>query len=319
MANQHLTHGERYQIQALRAEGFGPTAIGKRIQRCKSVISRELNRNQSEQGYRAAFAQQAYQQRLQAKGVERQPWRLVWNEWAVPLLTEGWSPAQISGVFASSECPVSHEWIYQRILQDKQAGGTIYKYLRCQKQRKKRYGKPDRRGQIKNRISISERPAEVETREEEGHWEGDLVMGTAHQGALVTLVERKTGLLKTLAVPNKEAKTVTAAIIKMLKPLQDSVKSITFDNGKEFAGHEEIAKALQAKCYFADPYSSWQRGSNENTNGLIRQYYPKKKSDFSKVSRKEIANLEKRLNNRPRKRLGFRTPAQVFNEGKSLN
>jgi IS30 family transposase len=144
-------------------------------------------------------------------------------------------------------------------------------------------------------------------------------MGTAHQGALVTLVERKVGFMKTLAVPNKEASGVTKAIIKMLKPLQDQVRSITFDNGKEFAGHEEIAKALRVNCYYADPYSSWQRGSNENTKGLIRQYYPKKKSDFRKVSRQEIANLEKRLNNRPRKRLGFRTPAQVFNNGKSLN
>ncbi|WP_288843491.1 IS30 family transposase [uncultured Deefgea sp.] len=319
MDYQHLTQNQRYQIQILFAEDFGPTAIGKRIGRHKSTISRELNRNSDEQGYRAAKAQNRYYLRLQAKGVERQPWRLVWNEWAVPLITEGWSPAQISGVFANSEYPVSHEWLYQRILADKRAGGTLYKHLRCQKLRKKRYGKPDRRGLLKNRVSISERPAEVETREEEGHWEADLVMGSAHQGALVTLVERKTGFMKTLAVPNKEAKGVTKAVIRMLKPLGDKVKSITFDNGKEFAGHEEIAKALNAKCYFADPYSSWQRGSNENTNGLIRQYYPKKNSNFSKVTRKEIVNLEKRLNNRPRKRLGFRSPAQVFNEGQSLN
>lgn len=319
MKYRHLTQNERYQIQVLFAEGFGPTAIGERIQRHKSTISRELNRNPSQQGYRAAAAQNNYRLHLQAKGVARQPWRLVWNEWAVPLLTEGWSPEQISGVFANSECPVSHEWIYQRILQDQQAGGRLYKCLRCQKRRKKRYGKPDRRGSIRNRVSISERPAEVETREEVGHWEGDLVMGTGHQGALVTLVERQTGLLKTLAVANKEAKGVTKAIIKMLKPHRAQVLSITFDNGKEFAGHEEIAKALQANWYFADPYSSWQRGSNENTNGLIRQYYSKKNSDFSKVSLREIADLEKRLNNRPRKRLGFRTPAQAFNEGKSLN
>lgn len=319
MDYQHLTQNQRYQIQVLFAEGFGPTAIGKRIGRHKSTISRELNRNSDEQGYRAAKAQNSYHLRLQAKGVERQPWRRVWNELAVPLITEGWSPAQISGVFANSECPVSHEWLYQGILADKLAGGTLYKHLRCQKLRKKRYGKPDRRGMIKNRVSISERPAEVETREEEGHWEADLVMGSAHQGALVTLVERKTGFMKTLAVPSKEAKGVTKAIIKMLKPLGDQVKSITFDNGKEFAGHEEIAKALSVQCYFADPYSSWQRGSNENTNGLIRQYYPKKNSNFSKVTREEIANLEKRLNNRPRKRLGFRSPAQVFNKGKSLN
>lgn len=319
MKYKHLTQGERYQIQALHAEGFGPTDIGSRLKRCKSVISRELNRNRSERGYQANIAQGFYRQRLQAKGVERQRWHPFFESWLVPFLAEGWSPEQISGVFAGGAFSVSHEWIYQWLLRDRQAGGKTYQLLRCQRERKKRYGKPERRGLLKNRRSISERPASVESREELGHWEADTVIGTAHQGALVTLVERKTGFCKILRVPNKEAGGVTAAIKKMLKPLQTAVLSITFDNGKEFAGHELIAKALKADCYFADPYSSWQRGTNENTNGLIRQYYPKKKSDFTKVSDKEIAELERKLNNRPRKRLGFKTPAQMFNEGRSLH
>lgn len=319
MKYKHLTQGERYQIQALRAEGFGPTAIGLRIDRCKSVISRELKRNRSEHGYKASDADGRYRQRLRAKGVERQPWRRLFERCVVGFLAEGWSPEQISGVFADSAYPVSHEWLYQRILKDKQAGGTAYQHLRCQKPRKKRYGTPDRRGLLANRRSISERPAAVETREELGHWEADTVIGTAHQGALVTLVERKTGYCKILRVPSKEAKGVTAAIKKMLMPLRRQVLSITFDNGKEFAGHEAIAKALKADCYFADPYSSWQRGTNENTNGLIRQYYPKKKSDFTQASNKGIAEMERKLNNRPRKRLGYRTPAQMFNEGSSLH
>ena len=317
MEGKHLTLGERYQIQTLVAQGFGPTRIGEYIQRDKSVISRELSRNRSPEGYFAEVAHQCYLIRLQAKGRAPHAWELAWDDWAVPLLVEGWSPEQISGVSAQSEHPVSHEWIYQRILKDKQNGGELYRYLRCQKVRKKRYGKPERRGQLKNRRSIHERPEEIETREELGHWEADTVIGTNHQGVLVTLVERKTGFALVRALSSKEASGVTAAIKKMLKPYQNEVLSITFDNGKEFAGHEEIARALKADCYFADPYSSWQRGSNENYNGLVRQYYPKKRSDFTKVSKKEIADLQRRLNNRPRKRLDFKTPAQVFNEGKS--
>jgi transposase, IS30 family len=319
MKYKHLTQGERYQIQALFGEDLGPTAIGERLQRCKSVISRELRRNRTAQGrYQAAEADALYRARLRAKGVESQPWRNVFDRGIVPLLREGWSPEQISGVLADSRHPVSHEWLYQRILKDKQAGGDAYRHLRCQKQRKKRYGKPERRGQIINRRSISERPAEVETRQQLGHWEADTVIGTAHQGVLVTLVERKSGYTKMLRVMNKEAKGVTAAISSMLKPLRDQVLSITFDNGREFAGHETIAKSLKTDCYFADPYSSWQRGTNENTNGLIRQYFPKKCTDFTQVSDKEIAEVERKLNNRPRKRLGFKTPAQVFKEGSLL-
>ena len=161
MKYHHLTEGERYQIQALNAEGFGPSAIGQRIGRCKSVISRELRRHLQRGRYQAGEAQRSYRQRLQAKGKPRQPWGPLFDEIAVPFLQEGWSPEQISGVFKDSEYAVSHEWIYQRVLQDKQQGGQVYKALRCQKARKKRYGKPERRGQIANRRPIAERPAEV--------------------------------------------------------------------------------------------------------------------------------------------------------------
>ena len=147
---------------------------------------------------------------------------------------------------------------------------------------------------------------------------GDTIIGTNHQGVVVSLVERKTGYAKLIRVPSKEAAGVTQAIKKALRPFKEMVLTITFDNGKEFAGHEKIAKALKADCYFADPYSSWQRGSNENLNGLVRQYFPKKSTDFTQVTDAEIAEIERRLNNRPRKRLGWKTPAQVFS-GKSLN
>ncbi len=318
MEYRHLTEGERYQIEALSKVKKSPAAIADQLRRPKCTISRELERNGGQQNYRAAEAQLRYRQRLIEKGRERQCWHLVFDEVAVPLLKEGWSPEQISGFFSSSEFAVSHEWLYQRILRDKQNGGTAYRHLRCQKQRKKRYGKPERRGQIVNRRSIAERPAEVETRERIGDWEADTIIGAKHQGAIVSLVERKSGYTRLIRVPNKEAAGVTQAIGRALRPFKKQVLTITFDNGKEFAGHEKIAKELKTDCYFADPYSSWQRGSNENLNGLVRQYFPKKTADFTKVTDAEIAEVERKLNNRPRKRLGWKTPAQVFS-GKSLN
>ena len=318
MGYRHLTEGERYQIEALSKAKKSPTYIAQQLGRSKSTITRELTRNSGRRIYQAAEAQQRYRQRLIEKGRERQCWHLVFDEVAVPLLKEGWSPEQIGGFFSNSEFAVSHEWLYQRILRDKQNGGTVYRHLRSQKQRKKRYGKPERRGQIVNRRSITERPAEVETRERMGDWEADTIIGANHQGAIVSLVERKSGYTRLIRVPNKEAAGVTQAINRALRPFKKQVLTITFDNGKEFAWHEKIAKALKADCYFADPYSSWQRGSNENLNGLVRQYFPKKTADFTKVTDAEIAEVERKLNNRPRKRLGWLTPTQVFS-GKSLN
>lgn len=318
MGYRHLTEGERYQIEALSKAKKSPAYIAEQLGRSKSTISRELARNSGRRAYRAAEAQQRYRQRLIEKGCERQCWHLVFDELAVPLLEEGWSPEQISGFFSNSEFSVSHEWLYQRILRDKQNGGTAYRHLRCQKQRRKRYGQPERRGQIVNRRSIAERPAEVETRERMGDWEADTIIGAKHKGAIVSLVERKSGYTRLMRVPNKEAAGVTQAIGRGLRPFKNQVLTITFDNGKEFAGHEKIAKELKTDCYFADPYSSWQRGSNENLNGLVRQYFPKKTTDFTKVTDAEIAEVERKLNNRPRKRLGWLTPAQVFS-GKSLN
>ena len=318
MGYRHLTENERYQIEALLRVKQSPAEIARQLGRSKSTISRELARNRGRRVYRAAGAQQRYRQRLIEKGRERQCWHLVFDEVAVPLLQEGWSPEQISGFYGRSDYAVSHEWLYQRILRDKRNGGTVYQHLRCQKQRKKRYGKPERRGQIINRRAIAERSAEVETRERIGDWEADTLIGAKHQGAVVSLVERKSGYTRLIRVPNKEAAGVTRAIKRALRPLQQQVLTITFDNGKEFAGHEKIAKALKADCYFADPYSSWQRGSNENLNGLVRQYFPKKTTDFTKVTDAEVAEVERRLNNRPRKRLDWLTPAQVFS-GKSLN
>ncbi len=177
--------------------------------------------------------------------------------------------------------------------------------------RKKRYGKTDRRGTIPNRLSIEDRPAIVDERKRIGDWEADTVIGKNHRQAIVSIVERKTGFTLIQKVERKTAQAVSQAMIALLKPYLRQVHTITSDNGREFAGHEEIAATLKADFYFAHPYASWERGTNENTNGLIRQYFPKNR-DFTTITQQEIDAAMERLNNRPRKRLGYQTPTQVF-------
>lgn len=201
--------------------------------------------------------------------------------------------------------------VYQRVYADKRMGGLLWKHLRCQKQRKTRYGKVDRRGIIPNRLSIEDRPAIVEARSRIGDWEADTVIGKNHRQAIVSIVERKTGFTLIRKVERKTAQAVGRAMVGLLKPFRNQVHTITSDNGREFARHEEIAKQLQADFYFAHPYASWERGTNENTNGLIRQYFPKNR-DFTTITQQEINTAMERLNNRPRKRLGYQTPNQVF-------
>lgn len=226
-----------------------------------------------------------------------------------------WSPEQISDwLWAESEHQISHETIYLHIWTDKRSGGDLYSYLRRQgkKYDKRRNGKSTR-GCIKNRVSIDDRPAIVDSKSRIGDWEIDTVIGKGHSGALVTIVERVTKLTLTAQVNSKSAKDVTRATIDLLKPYKHIVHTITADNGKEFAYHEKISEALSAEVYFAHPYSSWERGLNENTNGLLRQYFPKS-VDFKKVSTASVQHAVRRLNNRPRKDLGFKTPNQMLTE-----
>ena len=228
-------------------------------------------------------------------------------------LEQDWSPEQISGRLKKNGKPsVSHETIYQFIIDDQKNGGELYKHLRQKrKKRRKRIKNGDHRGQIPNRVSIDERPAIVDSKERVGDWEIDTVIGKSHKGAFVTAVERKTKYSCIRHVPRKEAALVSEALIEMLSPFKELVFTITADNGKEFSEHEKIAAALNAQFYFAHPYSSWERGLNENTNGLIRQYYPKKTSLVS-VDKQKLADVQNKLNNRPRKTLGFDTPEQLF-------
>jgi len=310
MKYTQLTQEERYQIFALLKAGHNQTEISMILGRHKSTVSREIRRNKGLRGYRPKQAQRLAQERRWAKA---QP-RLTPTVWAnvVTLLREEWSPEQISLWLAEEKCvSISHEWIYHYILLDKSNGGDLYRHLRCQKQRKKRYGTYSRRGQIPHQVSIEQRPAIVDARTRFGNWELDTVIGKNHQQALVTLVERKSRLTLIAKVVRKTAATVAQAIVDLLKPLAPWVHTLTADNGREFAGHQQIAKALKADFYFAHPFASWERGLNENTNGLIRQYFPKGQ-DFRTITQHQIEKVMDKLNNRPRKCLGIKTPNQVF-------
>jgi len=225
---------------------------------------------------------------------------------------QDWSPEQISGWLKRSQAiQISHEWIYQHILADQQADGKLYTHLRQHGKRRKRYGMYDRRGNLPNRVSIEERPEVVQRRERLGDWEIDTLVGKGQRGALVSLVERKSRYTLLQPVTHRLANLVADATISLLQPFTDLVHTITGDNGKEFAEHVRIAETLQAHFYFAHPYSAWERGTNENTNGLVRQYFPKK-TDFSKVAQSETQVAVDKLNQRPRKCLDFKSPFEVF-------
>ena len=306
-----LTQEQRYQIEALLEAGHTQTEIADILGVHKSTISRELKRNQGLRGYHPKQAQQLTENRRKNKvqaRIEIKTW-----EWVDRLLREDWSPEQISGwLKLNKSLLISHEWIYLYIYEDKEQGGDLHRHLRCQKKRRKRYGSNDRRGQIKGRVSIEERPDIVDERSRIGDWEVDTVIGKPGGAVLVTLAERKSRLSLIIALAaDKTAQAVKEALLGLLKPIADQVLTLTYDNGKEFAHHEAIAETLDASGFFAHPYHSWERGLNENTNGLIRQYLPKN-TDFQSLTRQAIKVIMDKLNNRPKKCLGFKTPNQVF-------
>ncbi len=229
------------------------------------------------------------------------------------LILDDFSPEQAAGFLKRKyDIKISHETIYKHLLADKSQGGTLYKHLRhSNKKRKKRYGSKERRGQIRDRVSIDKRPTIVDTKNRIGDWEIDTIIGKNHKGILLTAVERKSKLTMIQKLPSKYADLVADAMVKLLLPYQKKVYTITADNGKEFANHKQIAKELKTNVYFAHPYHAWERGLNENTNGLIRQYFPKKPS-FEEITDEQVQMVMNRLNNRPRKTLGFETPNEVF-------
>jgi IS30 family transposase len=310
MIYKQLTCQQRYAIYSMKKNKFTQAEIAQIVGVHKSTISREFKRNNSQRGYRCKYA---HNQALNRRK-EKATCRILQSEWKLveKLIKEDWSPEQISGRLKHKHgINISHEWIYQYILADKQSGGSLYAHLRCQKKRKKRYGSKDRRGSIKNRVSIDERPAIVDKRSRIGDWEGDTIIGKNHKQAIVTLAERKSRRVLIQKVDTKRAAEVSLAIKSLLSDYEEYLLTLTLDNGKEFAYHEELGKHLGADIYFAHPYSSYERGLNENSNGLIRQYFPKG-SDFTNITENQIKTVENKLNNRPRKCLGFLTPNEVF-------
>ena len=308
----HLTEEERYQIRAMLVAEFSIREIAQRLGRSASTICREIRRNRGQRGYRPKQAQEQAEQRASAC---RSRCRITPEQWRCVrrLLQRDWSPEQVAErTWLEGTVQVSHEWIYQFVYADQAVGGDLHTHLRCQKQRRKRYGSGrQRRGQIIGRVGIEQRPSAADERVEVGHWEADTIVGKGRRGACLTVVERRSRFTRLAKLNRRTARATARRLQDRLKPLVRAVRTITFDNGKEFANHRRVSTDLTCKTYFADPYASWQRGTNENTNGLIRQYLPKNR-DLTALPGAEIRMIENRLNHRPRKCLGYLTPHEVF-------
>lgn len=298
-------------MHALLKAEHSQAEIARVVGKDKSVISREIRRNGGKRGYSAARAQKMAEERKERYGRARKFTEAVRKEVERWLRQEQYSPEQIVGLARREGRPmVSHERIYQYIRADKAAGGDLYKQLRHRlKHRKRPVGE---RIPIKNRVSIEERPEAVAARSRFGDWEADTIVGKGGHGVILTAVERTTGFLLMEPLPQgKNAEGLADALIELLLPYKDWVHTITTDNGTEFAQHQRIARRLQAGFYFAHPYSSWERGLNEYTNRLVRQYNPKG-VPFGKYNRHDIKQIQYKINRRPREKLGFDTPKRLF-------
>ncbi|BDS07340.1 IS30 family transposase [Oceaniferula spumae] len=315
MKYKHLSKEERYMIGAFRMQRLSLRAIAQKLGRSPSTISREIKRNNRSQDgrYRASHADSNYNAR---KRWARRGSRFDWREWKLveKLIRQEHSPEQIAGrLKLDDKLSISHETIYLHIWRDKHLGGTLYKHLRgSRKKRRKRWGKNDSRGRLPDKAMITERPEAANLRREVGHWELDSVLGSiSGRHCISTLVDRMSGYLMIGKLEARTKLETNQRLDKLIARYRDRFKTITPDNGTEFHGYREVEERHGVKFYFAHPYASWERGTNENTNGLIRQYLPKRKSmhDLTQAKCNAIAN---KLNNRPRKRLGYLTPNEVF-------
>jgi IS30 family transposase len=310
----HLTLGQRYEISIFREQGMSMTAMAEKVGTSKSTISRELARNSDGRSgrYGAELAQRKCRARHWGKNKKKAFTEEI-RAFVVRYLKLDYSPEQISGYAKKMGLPcVSPERIYIFVWQDKKRGGTLYLHLRTKgKKYKKRGAAKVGRGHIPDRVDIDQRPDIVEKKERFGDLEIDLIIGAGHKGALLTINDRATGMLKIRHIANKEAKTVEDCAIDLLEEWMPLIHTVTSDNGKEFANHREMAEQLDIDFFFAKPYHSWERGANENLNGLVRQYFPKK-SNFDLIEKQQVDKVERILNNRPRKRFGYRTPEEVF-------
>jgi len=310
----HLTLEEREVIAHMHWAGKLQTQIADRLGRSKSTISRELRRNRSRNGYWAVAAQ-----RKAARRRSERPWaakmqRPDVRRYVRERLRQRWSPDQIAGR-SRSEFPhdrrrqISHQTIYAWIRAEDASGQHWQKYLRHLGHKRPEW---EKRGRLPTSVSIEGRPAVVDRRSRFGDWEGDTIVGANRRGGAVTLVERKSGYLLLGRVPNLQAATVRQAAARRYAATPAALrKTLTLDNGKEFAEHEQLAVEAALKIYFAKPYCAWQRGTNENTNGLVRQFFPKG-TDLAHIPEHRFTKVQHLLNDRPRKRLGYRTPNEVL-------
>lgn len=303
--NKHISSDERYQIQAFLGSGICIEAIASKLGRHKSSIHREIDRNAGGNGYLAHTAQQRADARAKrsrnAKVIAERTWAAVAHH-----LIDTDSPEQIS-----HQLGISFQSIYNYVRHDRRGDGCLWLFLRSQKPYRKRCGVAGRPGKIPNRRPLSERAAHIEQRAQVGHVEADTIVGPHHASSILTVVDRRSGYLWAALLTERTAPRAHRAMLDVLTPVASCIKTVTTDNGGEFALHERLDAALGCTSYFCDPYCSWQRGTNENTNGLIRQFLPKGR-DLSKVTQDELTMMVNTLNHRPRKRLGFKTPHQVF-------
>jgi len=313
---RQLTMDDRIEIYALRQAGNSLAHIARCLRVHRSTICRELARNTGRRGYRP---RQANQRALERRTLAPKALKMIAQTVAYieHKIRQQHSPEQIAGRMKVDPDyhghTVSHERIYQHIWQDKANGGHLWRHLRIggRKKKRKRYGKHDFRGKIPHRVGIEKRPKIVQTKRRLGDWEADTIIGKYHRGAVISVVERKSQFTLLGNVTHKTAPAVREQMVKHLRPHRHRVHTITTDNGREFSEHQTLSRKLQAKIYFADPYQAWQRGLNEQVNGLIRQYLPKK-TDLRYVSHHRLQFIMDRLNHRPRKTLGFKTPYEVF-------
>lgn len=311
----HLTRDQRCQIYTLKKRGDSVSIIANELDVHRSTIYRELKRNKGKRGYRFKQANEKAVQRRHYISSKRR--KMTSNTISVieEKLRLQWSPEQIAGWLKKQgeATPVSHETIYKFVWADKHTGGSLYKEFRHRgKKYNNRSKKTAGRGCIPNRIDIDERPSIVEEKSRLGDWEIDTIIGTGQSGALVSMVERTSKLTLLVKTLSKSAQEIKEGLLARLSPIKKFVHTLTADNGKEFANHKDVSVALDAGFYFAKPYHSWERGLNEHTNGLVRQYFPKSRR-FDDISTEELMNVEILLNNRPRKVLNFESPIEVFN------
>ena len=317
MSYCHLTPCDRGQIQALRQEGKSVRAIARSLKRHPSSISRELGRNSLHGTYEAHQAQARYvARRKECRRGRKLDHRPLWD-YVIKKLPLAWSPEQVAGRLpldypGDRRMRISHETLYRALYTDERLAPCIVHLRQARPKRRKRGQGKTARCLIPHRVSIHERPPEVEARSRFGDWEGDLLLGKNQLGAILSLVGRKSLMLLARKVPSKQTEPVIAAVIAALEDLPASwAKTITFDNGSEFYRHQQITQELGIHTYFADPYAAYQRGTNENTNGLLRQYLPKGLS-FEHLTQGQLDFIVQELNNRPRKTLGYQTPYEVF-------